>query len=204
MLKTIAVTGSIASGKSTVCSFFKEWGAAIFDADTTVHHAATHNHTIHQALIELLGEEIFKGNTIQRNRILEILMKKPHLLTSLEQIYHPYVLTTMHHEIQKAKKASFAYFVAEIPLLFESHYFRHQTFERTIAVISDPKIAISRYLERGGTIDQFSFLEKWQLPIDQKSKLADHTLINNGTVEELYRASYQLFLDLCRDHKNEN
>ena len=34
---SVALTGNIASGKSTVLAFFKQWGAAITDADAIVH-----------------------------------------------------------------------------------------------------------------------------------------------------------------------
>ncbi|HEV7736593.1 MAG TPA: dephospho-CoA kinase, partial [Chlamydiales bacterium] len=36
-LKKIAITGGLASGKSTVCQFFQELGACVINADTIVH-----------------------------------------------------------------------------------------------------------------------------------------------------------------------
>ena len=118
-LKRIAITGSLASGKSTVCQFFEKWGAYVVSADRLLHNVFSPDTFIGRRICRLFGTEIFEEGSINRARIAEIVAKNPKLLTDLEEICHPYVNREIQRHYRKAASTgSHRLFIAEVPLLF--------------------------------------------------------------------------------------
>jgi len=193
-LKRIAITGSLASGKSTVCQFFDKWGAYVVSADCLLHSVFSPDTFIGRRICHLFGTEIFEEGSINRARIAEIVAMNPKLLTELEEICHPYVNQEIRKHYQKAcRKGNYCVFVAEVPLLFESRFPLWQWFDATIVVVSDRAIAKERYVQGGGTSEQFDFRESRQMPPLKKAQLANYTIVNNGSLEELQNNARLLF-----------
>lgn len=65
-LSRVAVTGSIASGKSTVCHLFKELGAYTISADEIVHELLVPDSPLGRSVVELLGREIIKDGFLDK------------------------------------------------------------------------------------------------------------------------------------------
>jgi dephospho-CoA kinase len=89
--RKIAVTGTLSSGKSTVCQLLKEFGAYVVSADEIVHRLLRVETEIGQKVIDLLGEEILSEGQIDRAKIAKKVFRNPQLLQALEQIIHPQV-----------------------------------------------------------------------------------------------------------------
>jgi len=196
-VKRVAITGSLACGKTTVCRFFKEWGAYVVSADALLHQAFSCNTPIRHKVCQLFGDTIVEGSSINRSKIAEIVLHSPDLLEQLETICHPYV----NQEIQRQYKivcdtGKYPLFVAEVPLLFESPYSLKEWFDVTILVFSSEKKAKKRYLEQGGTAEQFEFRESRYMSVTEKTDLVDYTLSNNASVEILKKHSKNLFKKL--------
>lgn len=68
-MRKIAVTGTLAAGKSTVCFLLKEAGAYVVDADKIVHQLLKLDCPIGQQVVKLLGPEIITQNQIDRKKI---------------------------------------------------------------------------------------------------------------------------------------
>ena len=96
-LKRVAVTGSLSSGKSTVCQLFEQWGAYVVNADRLLHRVFSAQTSLGRRIYSLFGSKVFDGSFINRARIAEIVASEPKLLTELEEICHPYV----NREIQR-------------------------------------------------------------------------------------------------------
>lgn len=183
MLKSrkIAVTGNLACGKSSVCRFFKEFGAEVVDADQIVHQLLDKDAAIGKKLVDILGEEIMIDGKISRQKIAEKVFQKPEPLERLEKLLHPAV----HQEIEKRfQKCKAPLFVAEVPLLFESE--THEDYDAIIVVVSDQ--GKKRFT---GT----SFEERLarQLPLEEKAVRGDYIIENNGSLEELKTKTRQLY-----------
>lgn len=132
-LRKVAVTGSIGSGKSTVCSFLKELGAYVLSADEIVHQLLTPQTLLGKKVITLLGDTVVVDSQLSRKAIAEKVFNNPLLLQKLEELIHPEVQRVIEEHQEIAKKARFTLFVVEIPLLFESNL---HVFYDTIVLVS--------------------------------------------------------------------
>ena len=193
-LKRIAITGSLASGKTTVCQFFEQWGACVVNADRLLHCAFSADTSIGRRIHSLFGNRVFEGSSINRAHIAKIVASEPKLLTDLEEICHPYVNREIHRHYREAsRKGGYPLFVAEIPLLFESRFPLWQWFDAIVVVVSERTMAKERYKQSGGTSEQFDFREARQMSPLKKIQRADYTVVNNGSLEELKNNAKKIF-----------
>ena len=114
-MRKIAITGTLASGKSTIGRILQEYGAYVVDADEIVHSLLSPNTPIGQQIVELLGSEIVAGNQLDRKKISEIVFADPKKLRSLEKILHPAVKQEINRRFDRVKNnPSYKFFVAEV------------------------------------------------------------------------------------------
>lgn len=191
-LKKIAITGGVASGKSSVGRFFQELGAFVVDADVIVHELLDPNTDLGQQIIRQFGPEILEkaNETVQNNfrfnrRILaEKVFSDPKQLKKLERILHPAVLSRIEELYKKACEAdNYTSFVVEIPLLYEIG--AEADYDAVIAVLSSENEAKARFEKAGFPPREYEQRMKRQLKPDQKAAMADYTLQNKGSLEEL-------------------
>lgn len=197
MLRRVAVTGGLSSGKSTVCHLFKALGAHVVSADEIVHRLLSPKTPLGHQVIFLLGQDVVKGEEFDRHHIADRIFQDEALLNQFEHLIHPLVdaeIKNQYQEVSKDPKSTL--FVAEIPLLFESG--DYHWFHTTINVEAPLSECLHRFQAASGTNEDFSRRMKRQLPISQKSQLADITILNNQdkdhlktTVLQLYRALTQ-------------
>jgi dephospho-CoA kinase len=187
-LRKIAITGGLASGKSTVCQIFQEYGGYIVDADEIVHQLLSPQTATGKKVIELLGPEIVVGNQIDRKKIAKIVFSDSKKLRSLEKILHPSVKKEIDQCFNRVKNnPSFKFFVAEIPLLYEAGM--EKDFDTVITVEADEAVARRRFAG-----PDFDPRQARQLSAGQKARKADFVIVNNGDLETL-RASVQAIVN---------
>lgn len=181
-LKKIAITGGIASGKSSVCQFFKELGAYVIHADAIVHKLLDSKTHLGQQIIREFGPEITQNGQIDRRQLADRAFKDPKQLKKLEGLLHPAVMNELEESYLAAcQKGSYTSFVAEVPLLYEIE--ADSFYDVVIAVIADETKAKERFEQRGFT--DYTLRMKQQLKPQEKAKRAHYTIYNNGSLEEL-------------------
>ena len=186
-LKKIAVTGTVASGKSSVLEFFKELGAFIVDSDEIVRELLDPYSNIGKQIISRLGPEVVKSGRFDRRKMAEIVFNCPEQLKELESILHPAVLkiiTDLHKEVEK--RQTYRLFLAEIPLLFEIG--AEQLFDQIITVKARPDIRRKRFMK-----SDFDARSSRQLSEEEKERHADYIIENNGSLEELKKKTFELY-----------
>jgi len=189
--KKIAITGGIASGKSTVLRFFQDLGCYVINADDIVHKLLLFNSIIHEKVIKLLGKDILVNGKISRDSIAKKVFSDKKLLKALEEIIHPLVLK----EIEKKITASPEKLVfVEIPLLYEIK--QEKFFDYVIAVQANSDLCKQRMQEKGFTKDQYDERKKRQLSPDEKSKRADFIIENNGSLKDLRKSVETIYQNL--------
>jgi dephospho-CoA kinase len=184
-LKKIAITGGLASGKSSVCRFFEDLGAFVVSSDAIVHELLKDpQSSFRRQIAQLLGVDAGLDEVELRKSIAEKVFKDPKLLASLETILHPAVLhriETLYAAISKQQK--YAYFVVEVPLLFELGW--ESFYDVVVTVIADEQEAQNRFERAGFSKQDYALRMKRQMDPEEKKKKSNYILQNNGTLEDL-------------------
>jgi dephospho-CoA kinase len=185
VLKKVAVTGGLASGKTSVCRILKSCGAYVISADQIVHQLLSPNSVIGQQVISLLGSDIFSDGQIKRSKVAEMVFSHPEKLQALENLIHPVVLDEIEKCYQKiSKEKTYTLFVAEIPLLYESE--SEKLFDAVIAVIADESICRQRFQQSTGySTEEFDRRMSRQLHPGRKAAAANYVIFNNGDLQQL-------------------
>jgi dephospho-CoA kinase len=189
---TIGLTGGIAAGKSEALAAFSRLGAATLSSDAVVHELLDSEPLVGR-LVERWGPEVAPEGSVDRNRIGELVFADPDQLTWLEQQIHPLVgerigrwLVDLPVETEIA--------VIEVPLLFESGM--EQAFDTTVAVVTEDEVRRQRAAARGhALVDE---REARQLAQGEKAERAEHTVANDGSIEDLEQALSALIERLHR------
>jgi dephospho-CoA kinase len=183
-LKKIAITGGVASGKSTVCKFFKELGAYVVNADAIVHELLKVDTHLGQQIIRQFGPQIIKNGEISRRVIAEIAFKDRKTLQKLEELLHPAVLQKIEEHYKKAcNQGSYNSFVVEIPLLFEIG--ADAFYDTIVAVLTDEQIAKVRFEKAGFQQTEYDLRMKRQLKPEAKAAKSHFIIYNNDSLAHL-------------------
>ncbi|CAF22946.1 MULTISPECIES: dephospho-CoA kinase [Candidatus Protochlamydia] len=196
-LRKVAITGGLSCGKSSVCRILKELGAYAVSADEIVHHLLSSDVNVSQKVVDLLGKSILKNNQIHRSLLAERVFQNYRLLTGLEKILHPAVYGEIEQQYQKQQdsKNQFPFFIAEVPLLYESDGAKF--FDTIISVVADPEISLQRFKTHTHKSEkEFQSRMARQISPLEKAIRADYVVLNNGTLSELQQSLRELYQEL--------
>ena len=173
----IGITGSLASGKSTVAKIIASKKYPLFDADKAVKKIYQTN---------IFKAKIFKKFKLKnkkniKNNIKKIISKNKKSLKDLEKIIHPIVRKQIRIFLKRNRKKKVVIF--EIPLLIESNLMKH--YDKIILVNSRRDLRLKRYLKRGNNKKIFNLLNKRQLSPAKKIKFCDYVINNNSSLKKL-------------------
>lgn len=197
-MKVLGLTGGIGSGKSVVAAMFRDLGAVVLDADQVARDVVSPGTTGLQELVERFGTEILgPDGGIDRAMLGKKVFADPQARADLEAIVHPRVYFTICDWVDQVRMEGAPLAVIEIPLLFETQ--AHFPIDATICVLAGRAEQIERAKKRSNYDDQTlqGILDAQMDPAD-KSKLADHVIDNNGTLEETRRQVMRLFANLTK------
>lgn len=193
----VGLTGSIATGKSSVCRFLAEEGAIIIDADALARQAVAPGSVGFKQVIGRFGQKVLAPNgELDRAALRRLIFSDRQAKADLEAIIHPLVLAEEQRLIALAKAADpKAVIVVDLPLLYEIK--EAHRFDKVIVVYADPKTQIKRLIDRDGA-DQATAEEALasQIDIETKRGLADYVVDNRGGLEETQRQVRLIFEQL--------
>jgi dephospho-CoA kinase len=184
-VKLVGLTGGIASGKSTVAAVLRRLGASIINADELSREVVQPEQDAWKEIIERFGPDILQEDkTLDRRKLRKIVFDNPDARKKLEAIIHPRVRALAERKISELAAAGSSVIVYEVPLLFEAQI--HLWLRPVILVACDLETQKKRLLER----DHLTELEAQQhldaqISLEEKRKLADYVIENDGTLEEL-------------------
>lgn len=183
----IGLTGGIASGKSTASNYLKEKGIPVVDADLIARLAVDKGMPAYHEIIKAFGDGVLNPDlTINRSYLGDIIFKDADKRKVLNSIVHPAVREEMNRQAESHLKAGSRSVVLDIPLLFESQL-THMV-NKTLLVYVSPQVQLQRLLSRDPlTEEQASARISSQMSLEEKIKIADAVIRNDGTKDELYR-----------------
>ena len=184
----IGITGSLASGKSTVAKMISSGKYPLYNADRAVKKIYQTN--IFQTRVFKKFKLKIKKNI--KNKIKKIISSDKESLKVLEKIIHPLVREQIRKFTNKNNGKKFIIF--EIPLLVESKQMKN--YDRIIFVNSRKDLRLKRYLKRGNNKRFFDLLNKRQLSPAKKIKFCDYVINNNGSIKLLKKNIKNIMLKL--------
>jgi len=177
---TLALTGSIGMGKSTVAAMFAEAGVPTFDADAVVRQLQGPGGRL-VPLIEARFPNTTRNGAVDRDALSAAVLGDRDELAALETIVHPAV----HHERTRfiVEHGDSPALLFDIPLLFETG--GADAFDKVIVVSAGPRLQRERVLARPGmTEDKFSQILDRQMPDAEKRARADFIVDTSGSLDE--------------------
>jgi dephospho-CoA kinase len=180
----IGLTGSIASGKSTVSKMLKKKGFPIVDADEIARLVVEPGSPVLLEISHAFGQGILREDgSLNREKLGERIFGNVEERQKLNGIIHPAIRQEMLRQKEQWISTGSNTVILDIPLLFES---KLQSFVDKIIVVSvTPEIQKERLIARNVLSEEEADARiRSQLPIEEKELGADAVLRNNGPVEE--------------------
>ena len=184
-MKTIGITGSLASGKTTASKILSNKAGPLFNADDVVKNIYT-NFRFKKKVVKLLNISRKKN---LKNEVKKKILKSKDNLKKLERVIHPIVRREMFTFIKKNKHKRMIFL--EIPLLIESKLTKY--FDIIIFIKSKKSIRSKRYVSKyKKSLKLFNLLDKKQIKDSEKMKFCDHVVINNNSLSDLKKKLFNI------------
>ena len=184
-MKTIAVTGGVGSGKSSVCRYLKEkYGAYLLLSDDVGRDVCEPGGRCYDALVELLGSEYFDENgMMDRKAVGDKAFADPSLLQRMNAVIHPAVKEEIAERIGRFRKEGGELAVIESALLFEGGL--DTLADETWYVYADRDVRIERLLaSRPLTKEKAENIMARQKPDEYFFASCDLVINNSGGFED--------------------
>ena len=181
MLK-IALTGNIASGKSQVERLLRQFGIPVIDADEIVAKLYSDKAFVKKISDKFENYDFVKNDEIDRERLAQLVFSDNKIKCQIEEIVHPFVFDEIEKFFTENRQKPCA--VASIPLLFECGWQKY--FDKIVLVTADEKERQKRLMARNNlTLEQAKIRIAAQMQQEEKIKLSDFVIDNNGSLKEL-------------------
>ena len=175
----IALTGGIATGKSTVSSLLKLHGIRVIDADEIAHKLLDQNKDF---VAKNFGKEFVTSKGVDRSSLGKLIFSNKDKKKELEYFLHPKIKEEIEKESIRQDRFKFPYLI-DIPLFFEN---KNYPIKDSVVVYTPPKIQLQRFIKRNGyELDEAQKRINSQLPIDEKKKLATWVIDNSKDLKHL-------------------
>lgn len=194
---SVALTGNIGAGKTTVAALFRAWGATLIDADQLVREAQAPGQPVLREIAARFGSELVgHDGSLDRPALRARVLADPLALAELNRIVHPEVRRRRLALLADARARGDRIVVSDIPLLFEAD--DPAAFDAVVLVDAPEPVRRARLLASrtlsGGEADR---LIASQLPPAAKRPRSDYVIENDGdlsTLERNARAVWQSLL----------
>jgi len=199
IMRLVALTGNIASGKSTVADRLAERGATIIDADVLAREAVRAGSPALAMITEKWGQSVLDDEgSLDRAALRSIVFSDQGDLDALNDIVHPEVVRLRDAEFEAARARGDRVVVYVVPLLFERHLADQFS---TIVLVDAPRdmrlerIVRDRGLEEAEAMNMIAA----QMPAELKRARADYVIENDGSMAQLREQVDKLWAELAGD-----
>ena len=180
----VGLTGGIGSGKSLAGDFFKSKKIDVIDADDLAHIALAREGKGYKNFLDVFGKTFLDENSeIDRKILREHIFKNPEMKNKLESIVHPIVQDGILDFINKSQSR---YRIIIVPLIAETK--SSSFYDRVLAIECEKEIQIERASKRDSSNEkQILKIIKSQASTEDRNKIANDVIKNNGTKEEFIK-----------------
>lgn len=176
----LGLTGSIASGKSTVLGAFAALAIPTFSSDEAVHDLYEGEAV---PAIEAVFPGVIAEGRVDRTALARAVLAAPDRLAALEAIVHPLVRAHLAEFLEKAEARGAALAVVDVPLLFETGF--DYGLDKVVVTSAPDEVLRRRALGRAGmSVEKLDAILARQLPQAEKLRRADYVIDTSRTLED--------------------
>ncbi|MDP2894326.1 MAG: dephospho-CoA kinase [Sulfurimonas sp.] len=177
----IALTGGIATGKSTVASLLALNGMRVIDADTISHEILDSSY---EWVRENFGDEFICGLKVDRTKLGQLIFSDNEAKKKLENFLHPKIRAEIERRSLKQDSFKFPYLI-DIPLFFENGAY---DIKESVVVYTPADVQLERFMKRNGYSKEESLRRiASQMDIEEKKKRASWVIDNSKDLKHLQR-----------------
>jgi len=185
MTKVLGLTGGIGSGKTTVAKIFKSLNVPVYNADQAAKILMNTSKELKHKIKQLLGEDAYKQNELNKEFISEKIFNNKVLLTHINALVHPEVTLDFNSWLSMQTSA---YVVKEVAVLFETA--AEDQFDYILTVTAPEALRIKRIIERDHTsLAKIKAVMSNQLQDSEKTAKSDFMILNidwDDTQKQVY------------------
>ena len=175
----IALTGGIATGKSTAVSLLRLGGLRIIDADEIAHRLLDENCTW---IAQTFGDNYVKNSKVLRSNLGKLIFSDSDAKAKLEAFLHPMIRETIKKESERQDGFRFPYLI-DIPLFFETGAY---SIKNVVTVYTPKEIQLQRFIKRDG-FSKADALKRIgsQMDIEEKKRRSTWVIDNSKNLKHL-------------------
>ncbi len=175
----IALTGGIATGKSTVASLFMLHGFLTIDADKIAHKLLDKNYL---AIADLFGTKYVDNKKVIRKKLGNLIFNDKNEKKKLENFLHPLIKAEIIKEAKLFEEKKKPYLI-DIPLFFEN---QNYDIKHSIVVYTPKDLQVKRLLLRDNCSEDETLIKiNNQMDIEEKKKLSTYVIDNTEDLKNL-------------------
>ncbi|DAB30983.1 MAG TPA: dephospho-CoA kinase [Sulfurimonas sp. UBA12504] len=188
----IALSGGIATGKSTVASLLALNGMRVIDADTISHEILD---TSSSWVAQIFGPEYLNGSKVDRAKLGTLIFSNAKAKKILEDFLHPKIRDEIEKRSEKQDGFQFPYLI-DIPLFFENSAY---DIKESVVVYTPSEIQLERFMKRNGYSKEESMRRiASQMPIEEKKKKATWVIDNSKNLKHLQKECEE-FVEIIKE-----
>ena len=191
----IGLTGGIASGKSTVLTYFKDKEIPYIDADIVAREVVEPGTKGLQAIVDVFGFNVLHDDgTLNREALGAIVFHNEEKRLQLNSCLKEYIRNRIMELTANYEEQDTPVLIYDIPLLIEGEWYT--MMDEVWLVYVNELIQIERLMSRNGLTKEDAIARiKSQMRLDDKRSYADVIIDNNGTPQTLEAQLDTIFSD---------
>ncbi len=183
-MKRVAIAGGIGAGKTAVTQRLAFLGYSVIDADLVARKVVQKNEPAWRALRDAFGTAVLDDeDNIDRAFLADVVFHDESALRRLNSVTHGYIGNEIARELDDTDAPTV--FVA-LPL-YRAEHRRDLRLDEAWAVLADPRVALERLVTlRAMSEDDARARLAAQMSNDERARIVDRVIWNDGTLEDLY------------------
>jgi dephospho-CoA kinase len=182
MTRFIGLTGSIATGKTTVAQLLVKHGAALLDADVVAREVVEPGQPAFDEIAARFPGVVVAGQ-LDRKKLGDRIFGDPAERAALNAITHPRIQARVLERTVALAEKGVPVVIYDAALLIENRL--HEAMEGVILVVAPPAVQRQRLIARNGlTGEEADARIAAQMPQEEKRKFATWVIDNGGTLAD--------------------
>lgn len=181
----IGLTGGIASGKSTVLTYFKDKGIHYIDADIVAREVVEPGTEGLKAIVDTFGSHVLHADgTLNREALGAIVFHNEEKRQLLNNCLKTHIRNRIRELTSQYEQGNTPILIYDIPLLIEGEWYT--MMDEVWLVYVNETTQIERLMSRNGYTREDAIARiNSQMRLDDKRAYADIIIDNNGTPHDL-------------------